>query len=207
MEIQSTLQPFLDELAGGSATPGGGSAAAATGAMGAAAISMVCNLTIGRSKFADVEAEMVAILDRSEALRAALTQLVSDDAAAFAAIMDAYRLPKTTDDEKAARSQAIQAGTKEATLTPLATARACAEVIELSRSVVERGNPSAVSDAGAGAACAQAGLKAAALNVLINQSSIKDEAFVEACRTELTEILLKQGLADEVHEFVKSRIA
>lgn len=207
MEIQSTLQPFVDELAGGSATPGGGSAAAATGAMGAAAISMVCNLTIGRSKFADVEAEMVAILDRSEALRAALTQLVSDDAAAFAAIMDAYRLPKTTDDEKAARSQAIQAGTKEATLTPLATARACAEVIELSRSVVERGNPSAVSDAGAGAACAQAGLKAAALNVLTNLSSIKDEAFVEACRTELTEILLKQGLADEVHEFVKSRIA
>ncbi len=207
MEFHTTVQPYLDELAAGTAAPGGGSAAAATGAMGAALVCMVCNLTIGRSKFADVDVQMRTILGRAEALRAELTQLISDDPAAYSAIMDAYRLPKETDQEKVKRRAAIQASTKRATLTPLATARACAEVLELCRTVAELGNPNAVSDAGAGAACAEAGLKAAALNVLINLPSIKDEKFVADCRSQLDQILVKQALADEVHELVKSQIA
>ena len=207
MEFHTTVQPYLDELAAGTAAPGGGSAAAATGAMGAALVSMVCNLTIERRKFADVDVQMRAILDRAEALRSELTQLISDDPAAYSAIMDAYRLPKETDAEKAARRAAIQASTKRATLTPLATARACAEVLELCQTVAELGNPNAVSDAGAGAACAQAGLKAAALNVLINLPSIKDEEFVADCRSQLDQILVVQALADEIHELVKSKIA
>lgn len=207
MEFHTTVQPYLDELAAGTAAPGGGSAAAATGAMGAALVCMVCNLTIGRRKFADIDVQMRTILGRAEVLRAELTQLISDDPAAYSAIMDAYRLPKETNAEKAERSQAIQASTKQATLTPLATARACAEVLELCRSVAELGNPNAVSDAGAGAACAEAGLKAAALNVLINLPSIKDAEFVADCRSRLDQILLKQALADEVHELVKSRVS
>jgi formiminotetrahydrofolate cyclodeaminase len=207
MEFHTAVQPYLDELAAGTAAPGGGSAAAATGAMGAALVCMVCNLTIGRSKFADVDAQMQTILEQAEALRAELTQLISDDPAAYSAIMDAYRLPKETDAEKAERRAAIQASTKRATLTPLATARACAEVLELCQAVAELGNPNAVSDAGSGAACAQAGLKAAALNVLINLPSIKDEEFVADCRSQLDQILVKQALADEVHELVKSQIA
>ena len=206
MSNQPNIQTFLDELAGPTPAPGGGSAAAAAGAMGAALVSMVANLTVGREKFADVEAQMKEVLVRSEALRAELTQLITDDAEAFNTIMAAFRLPKDTDKEKAARQEAIQAGTQQATLTPLATARACAEVIELAKLVAEKGNPNAVSDAGAGAACAQAGLKAAALNVLINLPSIKDQAFVSTHQAELDQILTKQNLANEVYELVKAKL-
>jgi formiminotetrahydrofolate cyclodeaminase len=206
MSNKNVLQTFLDELASGTPTPGGGSAAAASGAMGAALVSMVCNLTIGREKFAEVEARMKETLARSEALRAELIQLIADDAEAYQAVMAAYRLPKGTEEEKTARTEAIQAGIKQATLTPLATARACAEVIELCQVVAELGNPNASSDAGAGAACAQAGLKAAALNVLINLSSIKDGAFVSTHQAELDQILAKHNLADEIYELVKSRL-
>lgn len=206
MPLRVTIQPFLDELAGGTPTPGGGSAAAAVGAMGAALVSMVCNLTIGKEKFAVVEAQMKNTLARSETLRAELTQLIDEDAAAFNAVMAAFQLPKTTDEEKAVRSEAIQAATQKATLTPLATARACAEVIELGQLAAEKGNPNAVSDAGAGVAFAQAGLKAAALNVLINLPSIKNKAFVSTHQTELDHILTKHDLADQVYESVKSKI-
>ncbi|MBN1994341.1 MAG: cyclodeaminase/cyclohydrolase family protein [Anaerolineae bacterium] len=200
------LQPFLDELAAGTATPGGGSAAAIAGAMGAALVSMVCNLTIGKEKFAHIEAQMKTILARSEALRTELTQLINDDIEAFNTVMAAFRLPKTTDEQKAARRGAIQAATQKATLPPLATARACAQVVELCRVVAERGNPNAISDAGAGAACAQAGLKAAALNVLINLSSIKDETFIAARQAELDQILDTYNLADQVYKSVEQSI-
>jgi formiminotetrahydrofolate cyclodeaminase len=202
----TTIQPFLDELASDAPAPGGGSAGATVGAMGAALVSMVCNLTIGKEKFAPVEAELKEVLAKSEALRAELTQLVVDDTEAFNMVMAAFRRPKETDTEKEARREAIQAATKQATLVPLATARACAGVIELSRVAAEKGNPNAASDAGAAASCAQAGLKAAALNVLINLPSIKDEAFVATHQAELDQILVKQALAEEVYELVKSKL-
>ena len=206
MFSENTVQSFLDDLASGMPIPGGGSAAAASGAMGAALVSMVCNLTIGKRKFAGVEAQAKEILEKSEALRAELSQLITDDAAAFKLVMAAFRMPKSTDEEKAARSAAIQAGTKQATLTPLATAHACAEVIALCRSIADIGNPNAISDVGAGAACAQAGLKAASLNVLINLPSIKDAAFVATHRAELDRILATSALADEVHALVKGKL-
>lgn len=203
---ETTLMQFLEELAGAAPAPGGGSAGAAVGAMGAALVSMVCNLTIGKEKFAAVEAEMKEVLAQSEALRAELTRLISDDTAAFNMVMAAFRRPKETDTEKAARREAIQSATQQATLVPLATAKACAGVIELCRVVAEKGNPNAASDAGAAASCAQAGLKAAALNVLINLPSIKDEAFVAARQAELDQILAKQAVADELYELVKSKL-
>ena len=204
--VEANLQAFLDDLASGSPTPGGGSAAAVAGAMGAALVSMVCNLTIGREKFVAVEEQAKEILTRAEALRAELNQLVAEDIEAFNAVMAAFRLPKGTDAEKAVRRTAIQDGTKQATLTPLATARACAEVIELCQVVAEIGNPNAISDAGAGAACAQAGLKAASLNVLINLPSIEDETFVTSSQAELDQILAKQNLAEEVYGLVQSKL-
>jgi len=169
-------------------------------------VSMVCNLTIGREKFAAVEEQAKKILTRAEALRAELNQLVAEDMEAFEAVMAAFRLPKGTDAEKATRRTAIQDGTKQATLTPLATARACAEVIELCQAVAEIGNPNAISDAGAGAACAQAGLKAASLNVLINLPSIKDETFVASSQAELDQILAKLNLAENVYGLVQSKL-
>jgi len=202
------MQTFLDELASSASTPGGGGAAALAGAMGAALVSMVCNLTIGKEKFADVEGQMEEILAKSEALRARLTRMMSDDVEAFNTVMSAYRLPKATDADKASRAAAIQEASKKATLVPMAAARACAEVIDLCRPAAEMGNPNVVSDAGVAVLCAQAGLKSAALNVLINLGAIKDESFVSKHRSELNELLASRNdEANVVYELVKKQLS
>ncbi len=207
MSSEQTFNAFLDELASSVPAPGGGSAAAATGAMGAALISMVCNLTIGKEKFVAVENQMKAILVRSEELQAQLTRMMQKDVEAFDQVMAAYRLPKGSDEEKAARSAAIQAGAKTATLAPLRTARGCAELIALSKSVAEMGNPNVASDAGVAVLCAQTGLKGAALNVFINLAMIKDQAFVAQHKTDLDEILAgHDALANEIYELVKDKL-
>ncbi len=207
MSNNQTLQTFLDELASAAPTPGGGGAAALVGAMGAALVSMVCNLTIGKEKFASVELPLKDILTKAESLRIQLTRMMAEDVVAFDTVMAAYRLPKNTDEEKAARTAAIQEASKKATLVPLAAAHACAEVIDLCRPVTEMGNPNVVSDAGVAVLCAQAGLKSAALNVLINLGAIKDEIFVAQHRAELDQILSSHNaLANEAYELVKSKL-
>src|ERR1700693_2311133 len=139
MVTQSSVEKFLADLASGQPTPGGGSAAAIMGAMGAALVSMVCNVTIGKKGYEGVEAEMKAVREESERVRRRVTARVPEDIEAFDSIMAAYKLPKPTDDEKARRGAAIQAGLKRATETPLDCARACAEVIALSRRASESG--------------------------------------------------------------------
>src|SRR5260221_14144860 len=119
MVIQGSVEKFLDELASGHPTPGGGSAAAIMGAMGAALVSMVCNVTIGKKGYEGVEAEMRAILAESERVRRRLTAMVAEDIAAFDSILAAYMLPKATDEDKAMRAAAIHAGLRRATETPL----------------------------------------------------------------------------------------
>ena len=146
MSDNQTVQTFLDELASAASTPGGGGAAALAGAMGAALASMVCNLTIGKEKFADVEPQMKEILVRAENLRVRLTAMMAEDVAAFDTVMAAYRLPKTTGEEKIVRTAAIQEASKKATLVPLAAAHACAEVIDLCRPTAEMGNPNRSAD-------------------------------------------------------------
>ena len=128
-----SIEQFLDELASKSATPGGGSAAALMGAQGAALVSMVCNLTLGKPKFAEVEEHMRAVLAESEMLRADLTALVQADIDVFNELMSKYALPKETEEEKAFRSREIQEVLKTATEVPLRCARACLEVIRLSK--------------------------------------------------------------------------
>lgn len=207
MSVDQTLQVFLDDLASDAAAPGGGGAAAAAGAMGAALVSMVCNLTVGKEKFAAVEDQMQEILNKSEKLRDKLTNMMQEDVEAFNAVMAAYRMAKTTAEEKSVRSAAIQEAAKTAALAPLATAQACAEVIELTQPAAEMGNPNVLSDAGVAALCAQAGLKGAALNVLINLAMIKDESFVSRCQGDLDEILAKHdALANEVYQSIKGKL-
>ncbi len=207
MSSDQTIQSFLDELASSASTPGGGGAAALAGAMGAALVSMVCNLTIGKEKFADVEGQMQELRGKSETLRARLTEMMAEDVRAFDTVMAAYRLPKGTDADKAARTTAIQDASKKATMVPLAAARACAEVIDLCRPAAEMGNPNVISDAGVAVLCAQAGLKSAALNVLINLGAIRDEAFVARYKGELNQILTgHEIIANEVYELVKSKL-
>jgi formiminotetrahydrofolate cyclodeaminase len=192
-----TIQQFLSELAKGSATPGGGSAAGLAGAQGAALLSMVCNLTIGRKKYADVEESMQAALDKAERLRLRLTELIEEDTRAFDSVMAAYKLPKETPEQKAARSAAIQAGLKEATRTPMETLESCVAVLELAPEVVGKGNPNVISDGGAGVLSAHTGMMIAALNVRINLNAIKDEAFVAEQSARMDALIARGDAAKE----------
>lgn len=203
----NSVQAFLDELASQAATPGGGSAAAIMGAMGAALVGMVCNLTIGKKNYIDVEEEMKTVLGQAEALRQRLTSMSNDDVQVFDQVMGAYGMPRQTDEEKATRSEAIQAALKGATLVPLACAHACGEVMELSKVVAEKGNLNVISDAGVAVLAAYAALRSAALNVYINAGGIQDRDFVESKLAELDQILRGPGSLDAtVYELVKSKL-
>ena len=202
-----SLQEFLDELASNAPTPGGGSGAAVMGAMGAALISMVCNITIGKKGYEEVEDDMKDVLKQAEALRDRLTDMIRADVEVFDRLMAAYGLPKETDEEKAARSEEIQASLKEATDVPLNCARACAEAIDLCRVAAEKGNLNVVSDAGVAVVAADAAMKSAALNVYINVGSIKDKVFAEERSTELEKILKSaEGQTGKIYELVKSKL-
>lgn len=176
------VSDFLSELASDSPTPGGGSVAALAGALGAALTSMVANLTVGKKKYADVQEDIQAILGKTEALRLELTDLMAEDAAVFDKVVDAMKLPKETDGEKAARTGALQTALVDAAMVPLAVMEKCVEVIALARVAAEKGNKNAVSDAGVAALMARAGAHAASLNVRINLGWITAEehrGFVE----------------------------
>jgi formiminotetrahydrofolate cyclodeaminase len=202
-----SIQIFIDELASKAPTPGGGSAAAVMGAQAAALISMVCNLTIGKPKYAEVEVEMQGVLEKSEALRETLTGMIKADVDVFDRLMATYGLPKDSDEEKAERSAAIQTVLKEATVVPLMCARACAEAIALSRIAAEKGNVGVISDAGVAVMAAYGALKSAALNVYINTSGLKDRAFADANLAELETILKGADVAaEEIYQIVKSKL-
>ena len=203
----TTIQKFLDDLASKSPTPGGGGVAAITGAMGAALVSMVCNLTIGKKNYEAVDEEMRSTLNAAEMLRGRLTDMIRADMEVFDQVMAAYGLPKETDEQKQARSQAIQIALKAATDVPLNCARACAELIDLSRIAAEKGNKNIVSDAGVAVLAGYAALKSAALNVYVNAAAIKDEAFVHERISELNAILTgKEVATEEIYQEVRSRL-
>ncbi len=183
------LSTFVDQLASGEPTPGGGSAAALAGALGAALAAMVANLTVGRKRYVDVDAQMQAVLAQSEALRSQLTSLVAEDAQAFEQVRLAYRLPKESAAEQAQRQAAIQAAMQGASLTPLQTMRACLAVLHLLEQAVTLGNVNAATDGTVGALLAQAGLRGGALNVRVNLGSIEDPAFVAASEQEVAGLL------------------
>lgn len=207
MAENETIQGFLDGLASSAPTPGGGGAAAISGAMGAALLSMVCNLTIGKKKYVEVEAELREVLAKSEALRAELTGMIADDVAAFDAVMGAYGLPKDTDEQKAARAEKIQAALKVATDVPLACCRVCRQVIDLSETVADKGNLNVISDAGVAVLSAHAGLRSAALNVYVNAKGLDDRAFAEARLSELERLLGDAGpLNERIYEVVKAKV-
>jgi methenyltetrahydrofolate cyclohydrolase len=204
---QRPVAEFLDELASGAPTPGGGSAAAIMGAMGAALVSMVCNVTIGKKGHEAVESEMKAVRDESEKLRLRLTSMVAEDVAAFDALMAAYRLPKSNEEDKSRRAAAIQSSLRAATDTPLACARACAQVVALSKRAGEKGYAGVISDAGVGVLAANTALRSAALNVYINAPSLKDRAFAEAATAEIEQLLDTCARESElVFELVRSRL-
>ena len=205
--FDASVSSFLDSLASGTPTPGGGGAAALGGAMGAALISMVCNLTVGKARFADVETEMRDILDRAEALRHELQELGDADVVAFKRLSAAYKLPRTTDADIAIRRDAIQASLRRATEVPLRTAYAAAAILPLCAPVADRGNQAAVSDVGVGAMFAHTAVRSSLLNVEINLRLLEDRMFIRQVRDEVER--LTDGLDTEaarVQELVVSRV-
>ena len=197
---------FIEILSTPTPTPGGGSAAAYAGAMGAALVSMVSGLTIGKKKYAEVEAEMQAVRVMAERLRKELHQAVDDDASAFEALMGTFRLPKDTDAQKKARSAAIINATLNAARVPLHVADDAVKVMELAIKCARSGNVNAISDAMSGFAMSRAALTAAGYNVRINIDSLEDKSLGEKMLAELVELEFEADKLElEIQSVMKER--
>ena len=205
--LDKSLTQFLDELASSAPVPGGGSTAALMGALGAALVSMVGNLTVGKKRYADVEADVQALLEQSEPLRNELADLLDADVQVYSDLSRAYKLPRETAEQKAARTAATQSALRAAEAVPMKIAAACVRVLDLCTPMAEKGNRNAVSDAGVAALLAEAALRSAALNVLINLGYIKDEAFVSREQAKLDQLLEgKSELKEQVYELVVGKL-
>jgi glutamate formiminotransferase / formiminotetrahydrofolate cyclodeaminase len=197
---------FIEELAAPTATPGGGSAAAYAGAMGAGLVAMVAGLTIGKKKYAGVEAQMQAIRVMAESLRKELTQAVDDDASAFEAVMGAFKLPKETEEEQTKRNAAIQVATLNAAHVPLDIAKDAVKVMELALKCTKEANINAISDSMSGFTMSRAALTAAGYNVRINLNALADKSVGKKMLEELKEVEAKADeLEKEIRETMKTR--
>lgn len=201
------VNAFLDDLASANPTPGGGAAAAVLGGIGCALASMVANLTIGKKKYAAVEAEARSVLVAADTLRVDLVNSYKEDVAAFEEVMGAFGLPKDTDEQKEARLNAIQQALKNATLTPLKCARLALQGLDLAKSIAEIGNTNAISDAGVASLSLHAAVQAATMNMRINLGSIKDAAFVTEHQAIVADLEAQAGdLAAKVREMVLGKM-
>lgn len=198
---------FTDELASKAPVPGGGGASAYAGALAAALGSMVANLTIGKKKFLDRDAELREALAALDACRADLLAAIDADAAAFATLAASWKLPKETDEQLAARHEAEQAALDAACAVPLDIMRLCVRVIELDAYLMRNSVRLALSDVGASAVLAKAALTSAALNVTINTALMDDEAKARGLEEDADAMVEKAGAAaDAVHAFVCAEI-
>jgi formiminotetrahydrofolate cyclodeaminase len=188
------LPAYLDEVAAGTPAPGGGSVAAVVGALAAALGEMVANLTLGREKYAAAEATLRPARDRLTAIRASLLEGAAADEAAYRTYQDAAKLPRTSDSEKTARTDAMQRALIAATDVPLGVARAAHEIAEILEAVAREGNPHVRSDAALGALLAEVALRGALLNVRGNAAMLTDR---ERAVTYLTEADLLEAAGRE----------
>lgn len=211
MYIEEPLKKYLDETASGAPTPGGGSVASLVGALGAALTSMVCNFTVGKEKYKDVEAEISDILSNAEQLRTELLNLMVEDTQAYGEVSKAYSMPRNTPEEKEVRTQAIQKALRIAMQAPLETAFCCYKVIKLNEPLVDKGNQNLISDVGVAVLLAESALRSAVLNVEINLSYIKDEQFCNDTREKLKAIItesseIKSKIYDKVKEVIGAKL-
>jgi formiminotetrahydrofolate cyclodeaminase len=186
---QATIEGYLGRLASVEPEPGGGSVAALVGALAAALVTMVTNLTLGKEKFAAVQDDMTEIQAKSEKLRSELTELVTQDAVAYGAVAAAMKLPKDSDEQKQERAGILQAALVGAATVPLRVADAATEVARLSLPAAEKGNLNAISDAAVAVLLADAAAQSAALNVRINLAWIEDEGFKRQAWTRIEAVL------------------
>lgn len=179
MYVEQPLRQYLDDLASANSTPGGGSASAISGAMGAALASMVARLTIGKANYADVEEEITGILQLTEQLRERFQQLMQEDIAAYGKLSAAFKLPRNTDEERAARTLAIQEQLVEAALVPLEMVECAADLVQYCHRIAEIGNKNVLSDVATGALLGASAGAGAAWMVRINLQSLQDDELVD----------------------------
>lgn len=205
--IDLTVKGFADETSRESPAPGGGTISAYMGALGAALGTMVANLSSHKAGWDDRWEEFSNWADKGQKIQAELMVLVDEDTEAFNRIMEAFGLPKKTDEEKAARSAAIQAATLFATQVPLHTMQASFKVFELCKAMAEEGNPNSVSDAGVGVLAARAAVLGAGLNVKINASGLKDREAADKLVGEANELIKKANqLETEIMKIVEDKL-
>lgn len=185
MLAQQSVQSFLDELQSNSPAPGGGSVAALNGAIAAALVGMVANLTLGKKKYADVAPEMETIAKKMDELKNVFIAFIDKDANSFNGVIAAFKMPKESDEDKAKRTEAIQAGYREAIAVPLAVAKSAAELFDVIENVLDKGNSQAASDALVAAISTRTAIISALLNVEINLAAVKDEDYVKRLTEEV----------------------
>jgi len=204
---QASIEAYLGKLASADPEPGGGSVAALVGALGAGLVTMVCDLTLGKEKFAAVQESVTGIRSQAETLRAELTKLITADADAYAQVAAAMKLPRDTEEQKSERARLLQAALKGAAAVPLRVAEAAGEVARLTLPAAEQGNPNAVSDAGVAVLLADAAAQSAALNVKINLGWIEDKDFNEDAWTRVQAVLsAAAGLREQVMALTYSKL-
>jgi methenyltetrahydrofolate cyclohydrolase len=188
--MEETLQRYLDDLASAQPTPGGGSTAALSGAMGTALASMVCRLTMGKPAYASVQQEIEELLGRTEYLRSRFQQLMQEDIKVYGRLSASYKLPRETTDEREFRTKAIQQQLVEAALVPLDVAECAAELIQCCLRIAEIGNTTVLSDVATGAILASSAGEGAAFMVRINLRSMKDDKLVAELGDRLNKALM-----------------
>lgn len=195
---------FVEVLASKAAVPGGGGAAALVGAIGMALGSMVCNLTIGKKKYAEYEDSVKSILEKAGKLEKDLLSMIDQDAECFLPLSKAYGLPTNTDEEKQFKAETMERALKVACEVPINIVRASYEAIKLHEDLVDKGSRLAISDVGVGVQCLRAAILSGQLNVVININSIKDQEYVEKVREEVNQ-LVEDGvrICDEVYSKVE----
>lgn len=202
-----SLREIIELSSSKSPTPGGGSISAIGAALGLAMAAMVCNLTIGKDKYKDVEPEVIQYLSTAESLIGRLMELTEDDIKVFSKLMSAYRMPRDTDEEKGAREAATQEALKGATEIPMEIARVCLQALQVTCRLSAAGNKAAVSDAGVAAVLTEAALNGVLLNVDINTPAIKDREYISGIIAEKEMMLAEAGkLKDQALETVRQRI-
>ena len=198
---------FYDDVASASPAPGGGSVAASAGALAAALTAMVGRLTVGKKKYASVKEELTEVRDKADVLRADLTKLIDTDKEAFNAVMEAFKLPKGSDEQVATREAAVEEANKKAALVPLEVMKKSLDCLGLAKVVAEKGNENSITDAGVAGLMGHASVAGARYNVRINLTSIKDSAFVEKTRSEAETVFEEAGaVADEIKKLVEARL-
>ncbi len=205
--LDLSLRNFADELSMDSPAPGGGSAAALCGALSAALSSMVANLTVGKKGYEEVEAEMRATAVKAQALKEDLLRAVDDDTRAFNRVMDAFRLPKTTEDQKAEKEAAVERATKEATLVPFSVLEKSPALLKLARTVALKGNQNSISDAAVAGLMSESAASGAYYNVKINLPNIQDKTFKEEILSKADSILEEiNKLGKELGELIAGQL-